>query len=501
MGLFGGQVKGNRWKLGMKKIDKLVLKAFWGPFILTFVIVIFIFLLRLVLFYFSDLFGKDLGAFVYAKLFFYFTLITVPLAMPLSILVSSLMTFGRLGENFELTALKSAGISILRVFRPILIFTFLLCGFMFWFSNYALPWSNLKGWSLLYDIKTTKTTLNIKEGIFYTDLPGYAIQVGKKYPDNKSLKDVLIYDHTSNDGNRHVTLADSALMYTILNKKYLVFELFNGRDYLEDADRGSNMNYTDVAVHKFKRSKVIMSLSAFDLQKTEENQFAHHEIMRNSFQLESDMDSIQKGIVNIRKGFVTAASPYFMFHGKPYKPIIREMKHTRWVDSTIKKYLPVAAKKDLSELALQQAKNMLTFAQSNQLALQNLEDAYKKTKLEWHHKFTNALAILVMFLIGAPLGAIIKKGGFGVPMVVAIAFFILMYVLSQQGDKMAKEGRVLVQIGAWISNTCLALVGFYFLRISLNDARLFDSDWYAIQWNRAKNFIKKTPKPLQSSEN
>ena len=214
----------------IKKIDKLILKAFWGPFILTLLVVIFIFLLRLVLFYFSDLFGKDLGTTVYVELFFYFSLITIPLALPLAMLLSSLMTFGKLGENFELTALKSAGISIIRILRPIFAVAVCLSIFMFWFTNVALPWANLKGWSLLYDIKTTKTTLNIKEGIFYTDLPGYAIKVAKKYPDNKTLKSLIIYDHTHNDGNRHVTLADSAQMYTILGKKYLIFELFNGKD-------------------------------------------------------------------------------------------------------------------------------------------------------------------------------------------------------------------------------------------------------------------------------
>jgi lipopolysaccharide export system permease protein len=166
----------------MRKIDKLVLNAFWGPFVLTTLIVVFIFLLRLVLFYFADLFGKDLGILVYLELFFYFSLITLPLALPLSVLLSSLMTFGKLGENFELTALKSAGISIFRVFRPIMIVAIILSGFMFWFNNVAMPWANLKGWGLLYDIKTTKTTLNIKEGIFYSDLPGYAIKVAKKYP-------------------------------------------------------------------------------------------------------------------------------------------------------------------------------------------------------------------------------------------------------------------------------------------------------------------------------
>jgi lipopolysaccharide export system permease protein len=472
----------------MRKIDKLVLNAFWGPFVLTTLIVIFIFLLRLVLFYFADLFGKDLGVGVYIELFFYFSLITLPLALPLSVLLSSLMTFGKLGENFELTALKSAGISIFRVFRPIMIVAVILSGFMFWFNNVAMPWANLKGWGLLYDIKTTKTTLNIKEGIFYSDLPGYAIKVAKKYPDNKTLKSLIIYDHTHNDGNRHVTLADSGLMYTMYGKKYLVFELFNGKDYVEDADRGSNLDASDLAVHHFKKSKIVMSLDAFDLHKTEESQFSHYEIMRNNIQLQADEDSLRHVMRIMRKGFIGSVGPNFLYFHKPINQSIKVVKNTKWVADRLKKGLAAKTSREPMDIAIQQVQNMQTFAQTNLTSLETRQDKLKTTRLEWHKKFTTSLAILVMFLIGAPLGAIIKKGGFGVPVVVAVSFFILMYILTQQGDKMAKEGKVLVEIGAWISNGLLTLIGMYFLKIALNDSRLFESDFYRVLWERMKSW-------------
>ncbi|RXK52411.1 LptF/LptG family permease [Aquirufa rosea] len=472
----------------MRKIDKLVLNAFWGPFVLTFLIVIFIFLLRLVLFYFADLFGKDLGASIYLELFFYFSLITVPLAMPLSILLSSLMTFGKLGENFELTALKSAGISIYRIFRPIFVCTIIISIFMFWFVNVALPWANLKGWSLLYDIKTTKTTLNIKEGIFYNDLPGYSIKVAKKYPDNKTLKSLIIYDHTGNDGNRHVTLADSAQMYTILDRKYLIFVLFNGIDYIEDADRGPGMDLSELAIHRFKKSKIVMSLAGFDLQKTEENQFAHHQIMRNNNQLAEDADSLSRNIRNMRKGFSLAASVYYVYFRKPVGASLRSMNHnTAWIEAKLAEKLKNNRDfRTMEELAKQEVQNLISFGQTNEVNLAERVTELKKTDLEWHHKFTNSLAVLVMFLIGAPLGAIIKKGGFGIPVVVAVSFFILMYIMTQQGDKMAKEGKVLVEVGAWISNTILALIGAYFLKIALQDSRLFESDLYKVWWDKIK---------------
>jgi len=479
--------------VNLRKIDKLVLQAFAGPFFLTLIVVIFIFLLRLLLFYFADLFGKDLGIEVYFQLLFYFSLITLPLAMPLAVLMSSLMTFGKLGENFELTALKSAGISIIRIFRPIIALAVLFSVFMFWFTNIALPWANLKGWSLLYDIKTTKTTLNIKEGIFYTDLPGYAIKVTKKYPDNKTLKNVLIYDHTLNDGNRHVTIADSAKMYTILNKRYLVFELFNGKDYLEDADRGSNLDQSDVAIHQFRKSKVVMSLDAFDLQKTDESQFSRNQIMRNNVELSYDADSLKKIINTIKNGYKASYNVYFLYFRKDPSIALKTLKHnTSWVAARINKLdSGIVNKPKIKSDAFQAAQNLISFGSSNKSAIdsQNLE--LKKTNLEWHHKFTNSLAILVMFLIGAPLGAIIKKGGFGVPIVVAVSFFILMYIITQQGEKMAKEGKILLQIGAWMANIILGLIGFYFMRIALKDSRLFEWDVYKMYWENLKTRLPK----------
>lgn len=482
----------------MKKLDKLILKAFFGPFFLTFAVVIFIFLMRLILTYFTDLFGKDLGAGVYAELFFYCAIITIPLALPLAMLLSSLMTFGKLGEFFELTAIKSAGISVFRAMRSVLIVAMLVTGFAFWFNNIALPWANLKFYRLLYDIKTTKTTLNIKEGIFYNDLPGYSIKVMKKFPDGKTLKNVIIYDHTQNDGNKHVTLADSALMYVIMNKQYLVFELFNGNDYLDDADRTGGADQTDFAAHGFKKSKVVMSLQAFDMHKTEEDQFKHHQIMMNINELSHDLDSLKTSMKDVKKSMFLSSRSYFTYFLKdtqmPLDSIQKKLMRNdkKWIEKILvkkKSHQPAVIGIDY---ALNQARNMISFSDANQATLNTrVEDMYK-TNLEWHHKFSNAIAVFVMFLIGAPLGAIIKKGGFGMPVVLAISFFILMYVMTQQGDKMAKEGKVIVQIGAWMSNLILFAIGMYFLKKAINDSRLFESDVYAVLWSRMKEKILKT---------
>jgi lipopolysaccharide export system permease protein len=280
-------------------------------------------------------------------------------------------------------------------------------------------------------------------------------------------------------------------MYTIYNKRYLVFELFNGKDYLEDADQGAVVNPTELAVHDFKKSKVVMSLAVFDLQKTDEKQFAHHEIMRNNNQLADDADSLSTRITNMINSFSKSYNVNFLYFVSPIKVSLQLLKSRDWIKPRLQKGLN-DSKSSPYDLAGQQAKNMISSAQSNKLLLENYRTQLNKTNLEWHHKFTNALSILVMFLIGAPLGAIIKKGGFGIPVVVAVSFFILLYILTQQGDKMAKEGALILQLGAWLANSILALIGAYFLKIALADSRLFETDFYKVLWDRLSTKLRRT---------
>ena len=486
-------------RLMIKKIDKLILKSFWQPFFMTLAVVIFIFLMRLIVAYFTDLFGKDLGIDIYLKLFFYFSLITVPIALPLAMLLSTLMTYGNLGEYFELTALKSAGISITRAMLPMFVVAALISIFAFWFNNVALPWANLKGYSLLYDIKTTKTTLNIKEGIFYTDLPGYSIKVQKKYPDNKSLKNIVIFDHTKNNGDMHVTIADSAQMYSIMNKQYLIFELFNGNDYTEDVDKTGVADATDMSTHSFSKSKVIMSLSAFDMHKTEEDQFKHHQMMKGISDLSKDSDSLKETYGLIKKSFFINAGSYFTYEMKsiPKNSKIGKQLSIKQIDPKLdslvnKRSAKLTFPTQNIDFAIGQANNIYIYNETNQASLIAKMEESQRTDLEWHHKFTNAVAVFVMFLIGAPLGGIIKKGGFGLPVVIAIIFFIMMYVMTQQGDKAAKESRLAVEVGAWISNSILFLFGMYFLKKAQNDSRLFEADVYAVYFNRYKEYFFKS---------
>lgn len=475
----------------MKKIDKLVLKSFWGPFFLTLAVVVFIFLMKLIMVYIEDFVSKDLDLLTFGRLLLYFAIVTVPTALPLATLLSSLMTFGNLGEFFELTALKSAGISFTRTMRPMLIVALFISVFSFWFNNNVAPWANLKAYSLLYDIKSSKATLNIKEGIFYNDLPGHSIKVDKKEKDGL-LRNLVIYKHASSgveSGNRQIILARSGRMYTDTNKTYLVFELNNGNDYQEYAGGSSSSfasNGTGSAAqfvrNSFNHYKLIISLESFGLQRTDEKQFEYHEYMKNLGELSKLTDSLQKDARQSRLSAATSSKQYFTYEFKPV-PVTQAKPVTDgpWIDSLLAKKMTEIP---VYQAALSQAQSMLSYTTSNQTYLIEKEKNVYRYELESHHKFTQALSCFVMFLIGAPLGAIIKKGGFGLPVLVSIIFFILLYVLNITGDKYAKDGLIWVPAGAWMANVVLAPVGLFFMQKARYDSRLFDKDVYVIAFER-----------------
>ncbi|WP_337040692.1 LptF/LptG family permease [Emticicia sp. 17c] len=490
----------------MKRIDFLVIKSFIGPFILTTCVVVFIFLMRFLMLYFDDFVGKDLGYDVFAKLFIYFSLITVPISLPLAVLLASLMCFGNLGEHSELTAIKASGIPIWRVLLPTAVFAFGISVFSFWFNNSVSPWANLKGYSLLYDVKTTKVTLNIKEGIFYNEIPGYKIKVSQKYSDGKSLKGVTIYNHSNNDGNVNVTLADSGRMYTMLNNNYLVFELYNGGNYIEYKNTsGGNYDDTRFVKNTFKKHKLVFPLESFGMKRTDESQFKYHEYMKDVSALNRQIDSIHREIKMSKKSEIVSMGQFYTFH---LKKIIKDTANKRvilpgkWIDERMKPLHEESKIMESFETAFSQAKSTLDHFTVN-VDVQNskLKDANRAEVEKWH-KFTMAFACFVMFLIGSSLGSIIKKGGFGWPVVLSITFFILMYVLMQLGDKYAKEGVWNVKLGVWMPDVVLLGFGIYFLYKATNDARLFDSDIYDVYFDKLKTYWKtkiRKPKTIQTA--
>lgn len=477
----------------MKKLDKLVLSSFWGPFLVTMSVVVFIFLMKIMIFYIDDFVSKDLSIIDYAQLFFYFSLITIPTALPLAMLLSSLMAFGNLGEFFELTALKSAGISITRAMLPLLIVAIGISIFSFFFNDRVSPWANLKGYSLLYDIKTAKATLKIKEGIFYNDLPGFSIKVDKKLEDGKMIG-MVIYKHDNRSyevGNTQIILADSGRMYSINNNGYLVIELYDGTMYDEIANNSPSRNsYASTAPktianfqrNSFKHFKMVESLASFGVKRTDEQQFKYHPFMKNIGDLSKTADSISNVHESGIKNLVPNSKNYFSFQYR--QETDKKIVPGNWIDSLYNLALSDSLKSEILVNAKSAGTSMASFVESNETYLLGQVKEENGYRLELHHKFTQAISCLIMFLIGAPLGAIIKKGGFGVPVLISIIFFILLYVFTIQGDKYVKDGILAVPIGAWMANTILFIVGLYFVDRARSDSRLFEKDVYQM-------FIKK----------
>ncbi|NJM24857.1 MAG: YjgP/YjgQ family permease [Bacteroidia bacterium] len=556
----------------MKKIDKLILGSFIGPFILTFLVVVFILLTQHMLKYFDDIIGKGLDAVVIGQLLFYFAVFMTPVAMPLAVLLSSLITFGNLGEHFELTAIKSSGISLLRALLPIFIFVLFLTGIAFYANNNLVPKAALEAYSLLYDIKQKKPALDLREGAFYNGIPNISIKVNEKDAETGLLKDVIIYDHRKNDGNKEVTSADSGRMYTILNEQYLKLELYNGFIYSEGNAAQQDLIGTKAPVtagrqetlsrSKFDKTQIVFDLSSFQLERTDKKWFQGNRIMRNLSQLNGDIDSLDNEIQTQRLNYYLTAKNYFTYYaqteGEQLPPDLKVFKVAR--DSIVKERneqrdsaaLPparirkgkpapvdVAAARDsmvsrppvATKTSTQQpAPKKITKASADSASLEKLDSVFEKVptrdvaqtatnmarqvksqiqgsnmgrnnyesdlivfKIQWHLILANSLACVAMFLIGAPLGSIIKRGGLGVPFLVSILFFIIFYVLSMQGQKLAKQGTVSPEVGVWMSDAVLFLIGLMFLRQARIDARLFESDFYAVVVEKIRRWFNDHP--------
>ncbi|MFN3782664.1 MAG: LptF/LptG family permease [Spirosomataceae bacterium] len=483
----------------MKKIDYLVLRSFIGPFVLTTLVVIFIFLMRFLMMYFEDLVSKELDLTTYGQLFGYFALMTIPISLPLATLLASLMSFGNLGEHVELTAIKSAGIPLPRIILPVGLFALGISLFSFWFGNRIAPWANLKGYSLLYDIRTAKVSVNLTEGIFYNEIPNYNIKVRQKEKQGDWLRDIIIYDHTKNDGNTSVTIADSGKMYSILGNSHLILELYNGANYSEQmsAASGQSNRETQYLKNTFKSNKIVFSLESFGMKRTDENQFKYHELMKTINELDNQVDSTRMELKKTAKNQVNILKNYSSYQFKPLvqikdslkRPI--QIKEGAWIDEKMKFVEQGYAKELTYENAYNQSKSSISQLELASTMQYNTQKLIARAEVEKWHRYTMALACFIMFLIGASLGSIIKKGGFGMPVLIAISFFIFMYVLMQLGDKYAKEGLVEVLVGVWFADFVLAIIALFLLRKASNDSRLLEGTFMKSIFTYLKDKVRK----------
>ena len=475
----------------MKKIDKLVLKSFLGPFFLTFAVVEFILLSQTLIKYFEDLVGKDLGFYLYLKLIGLFCINIVPVALPLGILLSSIMTYGNLGEHKELTALKSAGISLLRLLRPVFVLVIFLSIGLFYFTEKAVTWANLEVYSLLYDVRKMKPTLDFKEKIFYNGIPGYSIKINEKLSDGKTLKKIMIYDHTKRQGNTDVILADSGIMYMIQNNTYLVMELFNGRRYSEFIENNQNdeKSVNQFLRTNFKQTKLIFSMESFAKSETKKELFESHKIMMERVELKKTSDSLsEKKMLMVEDVPIRSAEFYTYFTAKD---TLYSLDSIVKLDSMIN--IVNSEKRTLSSVreALRVTRNVQNFITSTTFRFTHVDRETKAYYIEYIKRFSQPFSCLILFLIGAPLGAIIKKGGLGIPVLISIIFFIVLYVFSEIGWKWARDGVVEVLFGVWFANLLLVPFGFYFLYQAKNDSNILELDhWKNLILSKIKKIIR-----------
>jgi lipopolysaccharide export system permease protein len=420
----------------LKKLDKLILKAFTGPFLLTFAVVQFILLTHTLLKYMDDIIGKDLGTGVLLQLLFFFSVLIVPVSLPLAVLLSSLMTYGNLGEHHELTAIKASGIALTRILLPIFLLTSALAVGAFWFNETIVPKANLKAFSLLWDVRQQKLALDIREGIFYSGIPGYTIKVNQKLGENGDrLRGVMIYDHTQKSGNATVMLADSGRMFTRFGGQYLGLELFHGHSYVEQPDAQDRAGASFVR-QGFDRSTVTFSLASFGTSRTPEELFKTNRMMLNIPQLHYATDSMQRQLSQERVAVPRQMNAYYTFLRVDTTSRAANAKVAAW-QVPVKRLPPLTPA--IYQQAANRARNLRNFAGSSAERLYNMAKDSALFRIEVYRKYSQSVAVLLMFLIGAPLGAIIKKGGLGVPILVSILFFIIYYVVSIMGEKYGRE--------------------------------------------------------------
>lgn len=455
----------------MKKLDKLILKSFLGPFIVTFFIALFVLMMQTLWKYIDDLVGKGLDFLTIGQFLWYASASLLALAMPIAILISSIMTFGNLGESFELIAIKSSGISLLRFMRPLMWVALLLCGVTFIFGNYVIPYANLRFVTLYNDIYFKKPAFDLKEGVFFTNIPNYSIKVGKKDPDNKTIHNVLIYEQNYSPQD-NVIVADEGVMNISEDKNFLEFNLKNGYRYQE---RGSIADTSTEFIRiGFKEFKKLFDLSILQKQKTADSVFKNNNKMLSARQLSRNIDSLSKMDDSLDRKIATGVEGYFHY---------RKLPDSSWREAEQspiknKKLFPDSAVAMVHDKAMSTANEIKNTLQFTGMEVDVRDKELRNSKIELHRKFSFSLACLVLFFIGAPLGSIIRKGGMGMPLVVAIIFFLVFHLLNMFGEKFVKEGVASPFVGMWLSVIVLIPVGVFLTYKAMHDSQLFSKEFY-----------------------
>lgn len=442
-------------------------------------------LLMLFLFkYIDDLIGKGFEWYVILELLFYASATNVAMALPLAILLSSIMTFGSLGENYELVAIKSAGISLQRAMMPLVVVISMISVAAFLFSDYMLPVANLKMGSLLYDVRNQKASFLIDEGIFNNSITGYSIRVKKKGSDGQTLHDIIIYDHTTNtSGNTNVLVAKEGRMFRTDDDQTLVLKLKNGKRYEES--QGDSKTYNpreEFTRFYFKETEQKFDLSGFKMQRTDENLFKSNYAMLNLRQLAVYRDSFKVKIDSNRKTVYTNIKGYYNPPTvvNPNTSFVKKQPALKLYNNVLEMF-PSDKRTAAIQNARSQINSLKEVLKEKKTFNKDTDTRVRGFLIEYYKKFTLSVSCLLLFFIGAPLGAIIRRGGLGLPVVMSVLFFLLYHIVSTVGEKSVKEGTVEPMLGMWLAVIVLTPLGIFLTYKATVDSALFDPDFYK-QW-------------------
>ncbi|MBR6048964.1 MAG: LptF/LptG family permease [Bacteroidales bacterium] len=458
----------------MKKLDRLILRSFIGPLVLTFTIAVFVLLMQFVWKYIDDMVGKGLAFNVIAELLLYASATFVPMALPIAVLFASIMTMGNFGEKYELVAMKAGGISITRVMMPMAVVVLMLTGVAFYFANNVMPEAMLRYRMTLYDVTRKKPAVNIRTGEYYQDIEGYVIRIGAKAQDGNTLHDIIIYDHSRGIAETNVIVARSGVMQTTLDNRYLLFTLDTGYSYTEPTN-GENYHKRPLTTVAFERQTIAFDISSFAYSKSGEDLFKGSYQMMNVHQLNESVealtgnlqgryDDIRRDLVEPLRLWRAYTSDTAIAHAP--KPVSVNDLYSR-VDDPLQR-----------NRMKSRAQYVATTAG---IDVRNYEDMIRgdieyinRHEIEKQRKFTLSVACLLLFLIGAPFGSIVRKGGLGVPLVASVAFFVLYYVVGMIAEKAVRESAMGPE-GMWISSLVMLPIGLFFTFQATSDSSFFDS--------------------------
>jgi lipopolysaccharide export system permease protein len=472
----------------IKRLYTFVLESFLPVFLMTFMISNFILVMQLLWRYIDNLVGKGLELSVFAEFFWYSALSLVPMSLPLAVLLASLMTFGNLGERLELLAMKAAGISLLHIMKPLIILMIFICVGAFYFQDKAMPVVQVKLMTLLASFKQKSPELSIPEGAFYSEIPGFTIYVKAKDNEKKLLKDIMIYDFSNGYQDVRVTLAKYGSLRFTNDKKYLVFTLHDGEGFSNLSSQQGSSTSIPYRRESFKTKQMVIDFDG-NFNRVNESNFSSLHFSKNTKELSIIIDSVGKILDSLDIRTVEAYT-HHKYMGKE-----RNTNHVLATPDSIKRVSlikPFYPKTDsllyslnqkslrrVAERARRRVTDIRNDLEYKQIAISNETFQFRRSSIEYHRKFTLSFACLIFFFIGAPLGAIIRKGGIGMPALVSVLLFIFYYMIDITGYKFARDGVWNPVLGGWLSSAALLPLGLFLTYKAVNDSVILNSEAYA----------------------